>query len=110
MRVAVSSTGTGLEAQASPTFGRCTHFAFVDAVTMDCETLDNPAAGSSGGAGIQAAEFVAREGVEAVLTGRVGPNAARVLEAAGVDVQVLEGGTVREAVEAFRLRSGPDRD
>lgn len=102
MRIAVSATGAGLEGETSRTFGRCPRFVFLDTETMACETLENPSAAASGGAGIQAAEFVIRHGAEAVVTGGVGPNASRVLEAAGVTVYLPQGSTVAEAAQAFR--------
>ena len=107
MRIAVSATGTGLEGEASRTFGRCPRYVFLDTETMKWETLENPAVAASGGAGIQAAEFVIRNGAKAVVTGSVGPNASRVLEAAGVSVYLLQNGTVHEAVLAFRAESLP---
>ena len=64
-----------------------------------------------GGAGIQAAQFVIEQGAQAVLTGNVGPNAYNVFQAAGVPIYLLTGGTVREAVEAYkagRLPSAAD--
>jgi predicted Fe-Mo cluster-binding NifX family protein len=55
------------------------------------------------GAGIQAAELVARAGVNFLLTGFVGPKAFQALTAAGIRVgQNLEGLTVRQAVERFQ--------
>jgi predicted Fe-Mo cluster-binding NifX family protein len=64
-----------------------------------------------GGAGIQAAQFVIEQGAQAVLTGNVGPNAYNVFRAASVPIYLLTGGTVREAVEAYkagRLPSAAD--
>jgi predicted Fe-Mo cluster-binding NifX family protein len=46
-----------------------------------------------------------------VLTGNVGPNAFNVFQAANVPIYLLTGGTVREAVEAYkagRLQSTAD--
>jgi len=102
MRIVVSATDRGLQAEASRVFGRCPQFVFLDTATMEHETLQNPAAAAGGGAGIQAAEFVTRHGAQAVVTGHVGPNAARVLEAAGVAVYLLQEGTVEEAAKAYR--------
>jgi len=75
MRVVVTSNGTDLSAEASPSFGRCLTYVFVDTETMEFEAVANPAANASGGAGIQAAQFVIEQGVQAVLSGNVGPNA-----------------------------------
>lgn len=102
MRVAVSANGANLEAPASPVFGRCPVYVFVDTETMASEAVENPAQSAGGGAGIQAAQLVVERGAQAVLTGNVGPNAFQVLQAAQVQVYPFEGGTVRQAVEAFR--------
>ena len=45
---------------------------------------------------------MAEHEVQAVLTGNCGPNAHRTLEAAGIQVVVGAGGTVRQAVEQFK--------
>lgn len=102
MRIAVSATDGHLQAEASPTFGRCPQFVFLETETMGYEAVENPGAAARGGAGIQAAEFVVQHGAQAVLTGEVGPNAARVLEAAGVPVYRVAKGTVGEVAKAFR--------
>lgn len=102
MRVVVSANGKDLDAPASQVFGRCPAYVFVDPDTMAFEAVDNPAANAPGGAGIQAAQFVVERGVEAVITGNVGPNAFNVLQAAGLAVYPFAGGTVRQAVEALR--------
>lgn len=101
MRVVVASNGTDLSAEASPSFGRCLAYVFVDTETMEFEAVANPAANASGGAGIQAAQFVVEQGVQAVLAGNVGPNAYDVLQAANMPVFRHTGGTVRQAVEAY---------
>jgi predicted Fe-Mo cluster-binding NifX family protein len=55
------------------------------------------------GAGIQAAQNIARAGASWVLTGYVGPKAFQALAAVGIKVaQNLEGLTVREALERFQ--------
>jgi predicted Fe-Mo cluster-binding NifX family protein len=102
MKVVVSSLGENLDAPASPVFGRCPTYVFVDSETMEFEALPNPAMSQGGGAGIQAAQFVVNKGAEAVLTGSLGPNAFEVLQAAGVPGYLVNEGTVRQAVEAYK--------
>jgi predicted Fe-Mo cluster-binding NifX family protein len=104
MKVVVSAMQEGLDAEVSPVFGRCPVYVFVDTETMEFESAPNPAMSTPGGAGIQAAQFAVSKGVTAVLTGNVGPNAFNVLQAAGVTMYPVSGGSVREAVEA--LKSG----
>jgi predicted Fe-Mo cluster-binding NifX family protein len=115
MKLVVSATGSGLDAAVSPVFGRCPYYVFVDTDTMQYEAVPNPAISASGGAGIQAAQFVVERGAQAVLTGNVGPNAFNVLQAAGVPVYTVNAGTVREAVEAYKagqlpVMAGPNSD
>ena len=107
MKIVVSAQGDTLEAPASPVFGRCPTYIFVDTETMGFEAVPNPAMNQGGGAGIQAAQFVTSHGVQAVLTGNLGPNAFNVLEAAGVPGYLVSEGTVRQAVEAFKASHDP---
>ncbi|MEA3376112.1 MAG: NifB/NifX family molybdenum-iron cluster-binding protein [Chloroflexota bacterium] len=102
MRIAVTSNGADLDAPASPVFGRCPWYLFVEPDSMEVEAVENPAMGAAGGAGIQAAQFVVEQEVEAVVTGNMGPNAFEVFRSAGVPVYLLDEGTVRDAVEAYR--------
>lgn len=107
MKIVVSSSGADLDAPASPVFGRCPTFVFVEPETMSFEAVENPAVGAAGGAGIQAAQFVVARGAQAVVTGNVGPNAFDVFGAAGISVYLFSGGTVREAVEAYQAGQLP---
>jgi predicted Fe-Mo cluster-binding NifX family protein len=102
MKIVVSAMGYDLESPFSPVFGRCQAFVFVDTETMAFQSIPNPAASAGGGAGVQAAQEVVDRGAQAVISGAVGPNAYQVLASAGVAVCVFEGGTVRQAVEAYR--------
>jgi predicted Fe-Mo cluster-binding NifX family protein len=102
MRVAVSSTGEDLEAQIDPRFGRCQYFIIVDLDSMKYEAVLNESAMASGGAGIQAAQSIAGLGVEAVITGNVGPNAFQTLSASGIKIVTGASGIVSDAVERFK--------
>ena len=102
MKIAVSSSGNTLDSQIDPRFGRCAYFLIVDTDDMNFEAFDNESISLGGGAGIQAAQFVASKGAKAVLTGNVGPNAVKTLGAAGVEVFVGQNGTVGEALERYK--------
>ena len=102
MKVAVSSSGTNLDSQIDPRFGRCTYFIIVNTDDMNFEAFDNEAIALGGGAGIQSSQFVVSKGAEAVITGNVGPNAIQTLSAAGVEIFLGQTGSVREAVERYR--------
>jgi predicted Fe-Mo cluster-binding NifX family protein len=97
MKIVVSASGPGLDAPASPVFGRCPTYVFVDVDSLEVESIENPAVSAAGGAGIQAAQFVVERGAQAVVSGNVGPNAFGVLQSAGVPVYLFN-----EAVKAYK--------
>jgi len=105
MKVAVTSTARGLDAYVDTRFGRCPYFVVVDTETGEHEDVPNTAAESGSGAGIGAATAIAKAGAGAVLTGNVGPNAARTLQQLGIKVYQTRGGTVKEALAEFSAGS-----
>jgi len=102
MKICVTSQGNNLEAQVDPRFGRCPYFIIVDPETKEFEAIENPNIQATSGAGIQSAQLVAGKGVEAILTGNVGPNAFQTLQAAGIKVITRVGGLVKDAVERYK--------
>lgn len=102
MKICVTASGDGLDAQLDPRFGRCPYFVIVESETMKFETVANTASGAMGGAGIQAAQTVASKGVKVLITGNVGPNAFQALSAARIKIVTGAVGTVREAVERYK--------
>jgi predicted Fe-Mo cluster-binding NifX family protein len=103
-KIAVTSEGPTLDDKVDPRFGRAAGFVVVDIETMNTEYIDNGQSQvMARGAGIQAAQLLARSGVSCLLTGHVGPNAFEALTAAGIKIgQNLQGMTVRQAVERFK--------
>jgi len=58
---------------------------------------------ATSGAGIQAAQEVARQGATALITGNIGPNAMQTLSVAKIEVYQHQGGeSVRDVVEKFK--------
>jgi predicted Fe-Mo cluster-binding NifX family protein len=105
MKVAISSTGKNLQSEIYSHFGRCPFFIIVDTDDMSFETFDNKNMTLSGGAGIQAAGFLASKGVSAVLTGNCGPNAMKTFSAAGIPVFTDLTGDIVQAVENYKQGS-----
>ncbi len=104
MKVAISAQGKDGSSAVDPRFGRAPWFVIMDSDSGEIvEVIDNQAAQDAAhGAGINAATRVAEAGVHAVLTGRVGPKAFTVLDAAGIKVVSDVQGSVQQALEAFR--------
>ncbi len=102
MKIAISSIGNNLDSDVDSRFGRCNTFIIVDSESMDFKAVGNYAVGSTHGAGIGAAQIIAKLEVKAVLTGHIGPNAHKALSNAGIQMYVGASGTVRNAVEEFK--------
>jgi predicted Fe-Mo cluster-binding NifX family protein len=102
MKIAVTSQGQTIDSEVDPRFGRARYFIIADVDTGDLRAVSNEQnLNAAQGAGIQAAQLVAAQGVEAVLTGHCGPKAFQVLTAAGIKVFNEVEGTVAEAIVAF---------
>jgi predicted Fe-Mo cluster-binding NifX family protein len=103
MKIIVTSEGPGQDSRVDPRFGRARHFVLVDTETGETSAHDNAQnLNAPQGAGIQAAQTVARLGAKAVLTGHVGPKAFTTLQAANVTIYTGVSGTVKEAIEQFK--------
>jgi predicted Fe-Mo cluster-binding NifX family protein len=115
MRIIVTAVAPDLDSGLDPRFGRAAYFLAADSETMTWEAHANPALDASGGAGSQAAQFVAGQRGKAVISGAFGPNAFQALAAAGVEMYVCGPGlSVRQAIEEYRAgrlerANGPTR-
>jgi predicted Fe-Mo cluster-binding NifX family protein len=101
MKIAITSNGGSMEAQFSPRFGRCTAFIIVDTETREWKSYPNPAIDARGGAGPQAVQFIANQGIRAIVSGRFGPSAYTALQAGGIQTYIAKSGTVEEVFEAY---------
>ncbi len=101
-KVCVTSTGSDLDAPVDRRFGRCAYFIIVDTETMQYESISNVAASASGGAGIQAAQIMASNDVDVVITGSVGPNAYPALANSDIRMMSTSLPTVNATIEAFK--------
>ncbi len=102
MKVAITSQRDNLDAQIDLRFGRCPYFIIVDLETEKIEAVLNPASGAMGGAGPQAAQTLSDKGVEAVITGNVGPNAFQTLKTANIKIYGGVSGTVKETLTKYK--------
>jgi len=103
MKVIVTAAGDSLESRVDPRFGRAAKFLLYDTDTGAVEVHDNTQnLNAAQGAGIQAAETVARLGAQAVISGNVGPKAFRTLNAAGIKIYLCEAASVAEALAGLK--------
>jgi predicted Fe-Mo cluster-binding NifX family protein len=98
MKIAVSVTAPKHGAAFEPRFGRAAAFVIVDTNTGEQQAVANPAAQLGSGAGIRAAEFLIRQGVDAAISGAFGPKAYDVLHTSGVRLYQATSGTVDDLV------------
>lgn len=102
MKIIITSEGPGRNSRVDPRFGRAKHFLLIDTETGEASSHDNAQnLNAPQGAGIQAAQAVARLGAGAVLTGNVGPKAFMTLHAANIAIYTGAAGTVNEALEQY---------
>jgi predicted Fe-Mo cluster-binding NifX family protein len=101
MKVAISVNHPRIEAPLERRFGRCNYFLIIDTKTRAWESLLNPAVEAMGGAGTQAAQFLADHGIEAIVSGDFGPKARAALHAAGIRMFSSQGGRADALLEDF---------
>ena len=103
MRVAITSTGTDLDSNLDPRFGRAAFFVIVDSESMDFKAVENRQhLNLPQGAGIQAAQTVAGEKVDVVVTGNCGPKAFRMLQAAGIQIVTGAHGRIDDVIQRYK--------
>jgi len=103
MKIAVTAMERGLNAAPSPIFGRCPVLVIKDTKTGQVESFPNASDGVEHGAGSKTAQRLVSEGVSVVVTGRIGPNAWEVCQAAGMRFFKTAGETVEQALERLQF-------
>ncbi len=103
MKIAISSTTKNIDGSMDETFGRCPYFIIAeikDGQTKEIKSIENANKDQPSGAGISAAQLVAENKVEAVITGDVGPRACDVLNQFKIKIYTGKG-TVEEVIQNF---------
>ena len=103
MKIAISISGKKLEAPFDPRFGRAAAFCLVDSETGEWTAHENPALSASDGAGVQAAQFIAKLGAQAIVSGAYGPNAFDTLTPAGIAMFLAPTGEDLTAADVLAL-------
>lgn len=102
MKAAITAQKGSMDSQIDGRFGRCQFFVIVDTVSGQHEVFENTALSAGGGAGIQAAQFVANKKADFVISGNFGPKAYQTLKAAGIRMYSAHTRTVTDALEDYR--------
>jgi predicted Fe-Mo cluster-binding NifX family protein len=101
MSICITADRAYIDNKVSGFFGRCKNFIIIDPETSEFDILPNTAAGL-GNAGTRAAAAVIRHDPSAIITGRIGKNALKALQKAGIKVLMVKNATVREALELYK--------
>ena len=103
MKVAVTAQEPQTKSRIDTRFGRAKWVVIVDTNTGEVQVRDNKVnLNAIQGAGIQTGQNISNLHVDAVITGNMGPNAYKVLNAAGVKIYLASNETVERAVIALK--------
>ena len=112
MKIAVpSSKSGGLEDTVATVFARAPAFTIIDVENEEIKNvkvIQNQAMNVPSGAGPMVVQMLIKEGVNAVITPQLGPNAMAALQVAGIKVYTFPPGTpIRGAVEKISKGEAP---
>ncbi len=104
MKVAVSAVSEDIKQPVNLVFGRCPGYVIAEIdekEVRETKFVQNPGMNTGMGAGIAAAQVVASQGVQAVISGNVGPNAFMVLQQSEIKVYRVASASVEQALQQF---------
>ncbi len=101
MKIAVSATGMNSTDLMDTRFGRGSYYQIYDTETREISFVENEAKNAEGGAGIAAAQQVINLGVDVLISWKVGPNAYKLFNKAGIKMLTSECKPVSEVFEAY---------
>ena len=104
MKIAISASGGTLDSPFEPRFGRVPGFVLYDSDSGEIRHVDNSGNMTlNQGAGIKTAQAIAQEGVEVLITGKVGPKALRALQQRNIQIVEGTGQTVRQVLANYGI-------
>lgn len=102
MKIAITASGdSGFEAEVDSHFGRAQYFVIIDTETREKEFITNSGIDEAGGAGVKAAQIIADQKVDALITGNLGPKAFSALQTTDIKLFKFDNGTIKKAVDDF---------
>jgi len=104
MIIMITSQGATLKSKPNQIFGRSLMFIKYDTENDKWEAFMNPGVNEPGGASIAASQFVIDQQSSAVISGNFGPNAFRLLEAAGIQMWTFDPScvSIEDVVNAYK--------
>lgn len=103
MKIAISASEKSMTSSVDPRFGRANYFLIYDLENNNYQFIDNVQnLNAASGAGIQSAQNVINQNIEALITGNCGPKAFNVLNMSGVKVYLVNDLSLEEALKEFK--------
>lgn len=102
MKAVIPINEKSQKSKVSTSFGRAAYFFLYDTESGQEHFVENTAANSSGGAGIQAAQQVVDLDAACVVVPQCGKNAAKVLQAAGVTLYKTNSSSLAKTIEDLK--------
>lgn len=101
MKVAIPVIDKSMQSKMCPNFGRTPYFLIYDTESQEGTFLDNSAVASQGGSGIKAAQTIVDQKVDALITPRLGENAAEVMQMAKIAIYQAKTDHLQDSIDAL---------
>lgn len=104
MKICITSKGPSLDSPFEEHFARAPYFLFYDTRTGTVDAVRNGFIVSTTRLGQNAVRLLKMNGLEAVITGKIGENACDLLMGAGISIRMSTAkGTVKDVLDATPL-------
>lgn len=101
MIIGIPVDKNSMDGNVNSHFGRTDFFLIYDTEDKKSTFVENTAANSAGGAGIKAAQVLVDNKVDAIISPRLGQNAAEVVNAQNIKLYQSIDGTIEENIKAL---------
>ncbi|MBC8366007.1 hypothetical protein H8E52_01215 [bacterium] len=102
MKIAVACEGSLPEDSISMVMARCASFQILDTESGNLESKPNLLKDGEHGTGVKVAQWLLEEGVTLVVSGKVGPQAQKVFDEAGMKTLALKDGRASDILSKLR--------
>jgi len=99
--IAIASEGNNIESVVCPTAGRAPYFLIFENKNL-IETIKNPFAKGSGGAGFSVAYMLAEKKVNLIIASKFGEKMIPVLKEKGIEYKEVQNKTIKQVIEELK--------
>jgi predicted Fe-Mo cluster-binding NifX family protein len=97
MKKAIASDGESKKNKVSLVGARASYFLIFEDDKL-VKSIKNPFKSGGGGAGFGVADMLSEEGVNLLISGKIGENMKGALEEKGIDYKEVENSTIEEVI------------